>query len=74
MKKRHARSSVAGGNKAEQNNGAKPFCIKSPNYASPKQDPKIRAWLRSAAARSRTGKQPITLPRLAILETGGDDE
>jgi hypothetical protein len=60
--------------KTEQNIGAKPFCIKSPNYAIPKQHRQVRPWVRSAVSRSRTGKRPITLPRLAFLETGGDDE
>ena len=69
MKKRHAQASVARG-KAEQNNVAKPFCINSPNYASLEQ---YRRWVRSAAARSRTGKRPITMPRLRFIE-GGDDE
>jgi len=74
MKKRHAQASVARGNKAERNNVARPFCINSPNCASPNQNLQLRAWVASAAARSRTGKRPITLPRLAFLETGGDDE
>jgi hypothetical protein len=74
MKKRHARSGVARGNQAEHNNVAKPFCINSPNYATPEKSRQLPAWALSGAARSRTGKRPITLPRIAFLETGGDNE
>ena len=73
MKLRHARASVARGNKADQNNAA-PVCLNATSYASHKSN-RLPAWALSAVARSRTGRCPIRLPHISLLDRkGGDDD
>ncbi len=74
MKKRHARASVARGNKADHQNNPAPICLNSSVHASHKSN-RLPAWALSAVARSRTGKRPIRLPHISLLDRkGGDDD
>ena len=73
MKPRHARSSVARGNTADQNNQG-PICLNSAVHASYKSN-RLPPWALSAVARSQTGKRPITLPHISFLDRkGGNDD
>jgi hypothetical protein len=74
MKKRRAKAGAAGEFKADHQNNPAPICLNSSVHASRKSN-RLPAWALSAVARSRTGKRPIRLPHISLLDRkGGDDD
>jgi hypothetical protein len=74
MKKRRAQAGAAGEFKADHQNNPAPICLNSSVHASHKSN-RLPAWALSAVARSRTGKRPIRLPHISLLDRkGGDDD
>jgi hypothetical protein len=74
MKKGRARAGAAGEFKADHQNNQGPICLNSAVHASYKSN-RLPPWALSAVARSQTGKRPIRLPHISLLDRkGGDDD